>query len=117
MTKLSLPASQETSEDTDAFSECSVMRIGWRLLAGFLGPVGLLRFIDSFATGNVTEHHRGVGQFAERRRVLLFRPRRKTATHDSVKLAVSRFHHRRCHGAPHDSHNGLIDLTDRDIIH
>ena len=35
------------------------------------GPVGLLRVIDSFATSGAMEHYRGVGQFAERRRVLI----------------------------------------------
>ena len=49
------------------------------------GPLGLLRFIDSFATSGAMEHHRGVGQFAECRRVLVFCPRRKTSTSESVK--------------------------------
>jgi hypothetical protein len=49
------------------------------------GPLGLLRFIDSFATSGALEHHRGVGQFAERRRVLVLCPRRKTSASESVK--------------------------------
>lgn len=49
------------------------------------GPLDLLRFIDSFATSGAMEHHRGVGQFVERRRVLVLRRQRKTSTSESVK--------------------------------
>jgi hypothetical protein len=52
------------------------------------GPLGLLRFIDSFATSGAMEHHRGVGQFAERRRVLVLRPRRKTSTTERIPSSV-----------------------------
>src|SRR5208283_693162 len=40
-------------------------------------PLGLLRFVDCVATGGRLERYRGVGQFCQRRRVLLFRPQRK----------------------------------------
>ena len=45
---------------------------------GVSNPLGLLRFIDSFAPGGDMERHRGAGQFAKCRGILLFRPERET---------------------------------------
>ena len=42
--------------------------------------LGLLRVVDSVATGDCLEHGRGRDQFPERRRVSVFRPQRKAAS-------------------------------------
>src|SRR5271167_607226 len=50
---------------------------------GYLsGSMGLLRLVDSFATGDRMERGRGGDQFPKCRRVLSFRPQRKSRTEE-----------------------------------
>jgi len=48
------------------------------------GSVGLLRLVDSFATGDRMELNRGVDQFPKCRRVPSFRPQRKSRTKEGA---------------------------------
>ena len=44
--------------------------------------MGLLRLVDSFAPGDRMERDRGVDQFPKCRRILSFRPQRKSRTEE-----------------------------------
>ena len=48
------------------------------------GSMGLLRLVDSFATGDRMERGRGVDQFPKCRRVPSFRPQRKSRTQEAA---------------------------------